>query len=624
MRISLSLLGFVLVLGTQAAAQPAAPAPVVRAVLNVTDLKPAGQAALAVVVDIPKGLHAQSHAPTAGNIPLELSLVLPAQIKARQPLYPPGQDVFYPKLGRLNVYTGRVVIYVPLEVSAEAKPPTLTLRGAVQYQMCDDATCFQPEEAPFTVTAVVAADQPVAAANAELFAGYDPALAATRAIATAPATGAAERAVGDAAVPAEAAGEPITAAEYLGMKQGPRWSYGLALGIAMLAGLLFNVMPCVLPVLPIKAIGFYETAQHNRLRSLLLGTVFSLGLIAVFAVLGGLILAGQLTWGQQFSKPWFTWGIVLILVVMALGLFGAFTVVLPQGIYSITPRHDTISGNFLFGVLTAILATPCTAPLLPAVLTFALSQPAALGALVVVTVGVGMALPYLLLSALPEVARRLPRSGPWPELFKQMMGFLVLGSAVYFGAGRAIAGPGFYWALVPVGVVAAGFVVWRAAQLAGGRLRPMAVSVLFAVVLGVGPIWLAMRMNRDNGAGDRTGVVWTSYSPRAFSEARQREQTVLVKFTANWCTTCQYVEATVFRDPAVIAALHQRGIKVMKADLTNANPPANALLRSLNKAGGIPLTAIYSSEAGRPVKIESVYEAQTLLAVLNKAAARGR
>lgn len=593
----------------------------VEAHLDRSALRPGDQAVLAVVLNIRKGFHAQAHKPLDDNlIPLIVSLAEAPGLTSLAPQYPPGVLREYPLLGKLLVYDGQAVVYQPIRVSPDAQTGPLTLRGTVSFQLCDARSCYAPEELTFTLdTAIVPAGREVSPNRPELFAAFDPAAA------TAPTT----RRAGPSTLPAMADGEspdwsaepdPISAEEFLSQRLGRRWSYGLALGLALVAGLLFNIMPCVLPVLPLKAIGFYETAQHSRLKSLAFGAVFSLGLISVFGVLAVLILAGHLTWGQQFSQPWFVWGIVIILLVMSLGLFGLFEIQLPAAVYTVTPRHDTYTGNFMFGVLAAILATPCTAPLLPGVLAFALTQPPALGALLVLMVGVGMALPYFLLSALPELARRFPRSGPWPGLFKRVMGFLVLGTAVYFGAGRIIPGNDFYWAIVPVGIAAAAFLLWRVWRLAPSA-RAMVVAGIVALGLAGGPLWLAVHMTGAFRKGGSAELEWKPFAAREFIEARRQGRLVLVKFTANWCGTCQYVEGTVFRDAGVVRRLNQAGVVALKADLTTANPPAQSLLRRLNPAGGIPLTAVYSARVGRPVKLESVYDSATLLAVIDRIAA---
>ena len=166
-----------------------------------------------------------------------------------------------------------------------------------------------------------------------------------------------------------------------------------------------------------------------------MGAVFSLGLIASFGVLALLVVGLRvLDWGGLFQKTPFTIGIVTVLGVMSLSLFGFFTVSLPTSIYQLTPRHDTYSGNFLFGVLTAALSTPCTFGLFVGLLAWALAQPPFIGVAVLMTVGVGMAFPYFVLSAFPQVAKNFPRTGPWAEIIKQLMGFLLLATAVYFAS----------------------------------------------------------------------------------------------------------------------------------------------------------------------------------------------
>jgi thiol:disulfide interchange protein DsbD len=158
--------------------------------------------------------------------------------------------------------------------------------------------------------------------------------------------------------------------------------------------------------------------------SLAFGAIFSLGLVMTFAALGLLVVVLRvLNWGELFANPWFLVGIVVILGVMGLSMFGVFTVGLPVAVYRFAPRHDTYLGNFLFGILTAILSTPCTFGMFFGLLIWASGQPAAIGLSLMIMVGIGMAFPYFVLSAFPEVARRMPRTGPWAELVKQMMGF---------------------------------------------------------------------------------------------------------------------------------------------------------------------------------------------------------
>ncbi len=186
-------------------------------------------------------------------------------------------------------------------------------------------------------------------------------------------------------------------------------AWPVAFSAAFVIGIIFNLMPCVLPVLPLKIMGFYEVSQHDRGKSIMLGAVFSAGLISSFAVLAALVVgSSQLHWGALFDHAWFTATICIVLVLMAISTFGFFTVNVPTALYSFTPRHDTYLGNFLFGVLTAALSTPCTFGMFVGLLAWALRQPAWVGGASIVMVGAGMASPYFLLSAFPQVAQLPP------------------------------------------------------------------------------------------------------------------------------------------------------------------------------------------------------------------------
>lgn len=538
---------------------------------------------MSVVIDIPAGFHAQSHTPTETNyIKLEVKPTAQDGVVFGEPIYPPGKDVVYPLLGKLNVYSGRITVRIPVGVKGGAKLGERAIEGVVRYQICDDKTCYFPENRPFKATLNIIQG-----------------------------TG-----VEDVA--------PLPSAVVGSGPAGADWSIWTAFGAAFLAGLMFNVMPCVLPVLPLKAIGFYEVSQHRRGRSFLLGVVFSIGLIAVFAVLALLVLVLRvISWGELFSKGWFIWPMVALLGVMGLGLLGAFTVNLPTAAYRFSPRHDTFGGNFFWGALTAILATPCTAPLLPALLLWAASHQAIVGVPAMLMVGVGMAFPYLILSAFPEAARRFPRTGPWAELFKQMMGFLLLVAAMYFGAGRAIHGLEFWWLVSAMVAVAGFFLMARTVQLTKSA-GAVAVSAVLAVAMIGGSLWWTARVTgigrpalaAGNGADQSQ---WVEFTPEKFERARAEGKIVLVKFTANWCATCQYIEGTVYQDGRVWQALRDHDVVVFKADMSESTI-AKPLLLELNPAGGIPLTAIYGPKLNAPIVLASVYGSDDLLNALGSAA----
>lgn len=539
------------------------------AAIEPAALKPGDEATIRITLDIKEGFHAQSSTPSKPEyIAFKVTMALATGFEFGSPQYPQGHDEEYPMLGKLNVYTGKVVTTIPVKVLSNAPNGTVDLTANLIYQICDDRMCYMPQQPKLTV-------------QAQVIGGLD----------------------GGAIAPPPEANPPANT------PAGSEWTTGFAFGAAFLAGLLFNIMPCVFPVLPLKAMGFYEVSHHKRSRSFLFGLVFSAGVIALFGILAILVLVLRLvSWGELFSYGWFIWGIVVLLVLMGFSLLGMFTFQLPTGAYGFTPRHDTYGGNFLWGGLTGILATPCTAPLLPPLMLWASSKPAMIGVPAMLMVGVGMAAPYLILSIFPEAARRLPRSGPWAELFKQMMGFMLLVAAVYFGAGRLIPGVDFWWAVVAMVAIASLFLVARTVQLTDSAGAAGFSSTLAVILLG-GTIWWTVRL-ADTG--------WIAFTDAAFAEARDSGQPVLVKFTANWCATCQYIEGTVFQDKQVWTAIQQANVIPLKVDLTQVGAPGHDLLLKLNPAGGIPLTAIYAPGATDPVQLSSVYTSQTLLTELSR------
>jgi thiol:disulfide interchange protein DsbD len=338
-------------------------------------------------------------------------------------------------------------------------------------------------------------------------------------------------------------------------------------------------------------------------------------LIASFAALALLIVVyKKVGWGEIYSNKWFNLAIVLILLAMAIGTFGAFSVNLPVGIYNITPRHDTYLGNFLFGILTAILSTPCTFGLFVSLLVWAATQSTLIGVSLVMTVGAGMAFPYFLLSAFPELARRFPRTGPWSELVKQSMSFLLLGSAVFFA--RRFIQPftgqdGFWWTLFGVAVVAGLFLVVRTVQISSNLTPRLVVACIAAIVVG-GTYLVVHELVHQPFA-------WTPYTQKELESARASRRVVVVDFTATWCSTCQYLEVHTLHAPQVVAGVKARDVDMLKADLTSDNAPGWPLLRQEADFVSIPLTLVYGPGVDKPIKLNGIYKPEALLQAIDQA-----
>jgi thiol:disulfide interchange protein DsbD len=605
MRTIFSLIGlFLLYIATPVLAQPQDLGKV-RAVLNVSALQQGSQGVVAVVLTVVEHHHAQSHAPKGeDSIPTDVKPEPSPGIEWLAPVYPPGKDIVDPSLGPLNVYEGEAIIYVPFKVTSDAALGNRELTVTARYQICnEEGTCYPPEKTPAKIaTQVVDSKTAVTPKNESLFRKFDP-----RAFASAAVTD----------TTAATSSKPMNAQTFkLFGKEIVLSSIWIVVPIALLVGLIMNVMPCVLPVLPLKALGFYEASQHNRAKTLSFGLMFSLGLIliftalALFVILSKSLIGKELQWGEWFAKGWIVWLMTLLLVVLGAGMLGAFNVNLPNGVYGLNFRHDTLTGNFMWGGLTAILSTPCTAPMFAYILGWALTQPVYLATIGMIAIGVGMALPYLVLSAFPELARRFPRTGPASELVKQAMAFLMFGTAAWIAGPRLVGEGPHYWLIVAVIGWGCLFLIIRGATIFKTSNGVLALSAIVVLVMS-GSVILAARLAQHHEG-------WVDYSQQAFDAARASGKPVLVKFTAAWCANCKLIEQTVYTDPKAWEAAKDRGVVMLKADLTFDDAPGWKLLGELGQTG-IPFTAVYPPKKDKPITLASIYTTSTLVETLDQA-----
>ncbi|MEM1115656.1 MAG: thioredoxin family protein [Bacteroidota bacterium] len=409
---------------------------------------------------------------------------------------------------------------------------------------------------------------------------------------------------------------------------GPEAGMGIwtALGFAFLGGMILNLMPCVFPVLSIKILGFVQGREDDRATLRKHGLVFAAGVLVSFLALAGALLAlraaGEgLGWGFQLQSPAVVAALAALMALLGLNLLGVFEV--GQGLMTAGARLDKgegTGGAFFSGVLATVVATPCTAPFMGAALGFAIAQPAAVALTIFAALGVGMALPYVLLSFNPSLLRRLPRPGPWMETLKQALAFPLFATAVWlvwvFGLQAGINGA----AALLMALVLLGFAAWLwgrwAPPAASGRPLAVARTLALLTVLGAGALVVMGARGADASAASATSADgWEAFDPEAVETLVAAGEPVFIDFTAAWCLTCQVNKTTALNTETVKSAFAERGVTAIRADWTNEDPQITAYLDRYGRSG-VPFYLFYPEGNGEPVLIDGVLTPQIVLDAL--------
>lgn len=384
--------------------------------------------------------------------------------------------------------------------------------------------------------------------------------------------------------------------------------FGLVLVFALLGGVLLNLMPCVFPVLSVKAIGLVQMSAADRRVARGHALFYLLGILVSLWGLAGALIAlrytgQQIGWGFHLQSPRFLLVLSGLLFFLGLNLLGVFELGLGlTQLGQVTVGRHGYTGAFATGVLATVVATPCTAPFMGTAVGFALSQSAPAALLIFSFLGLGLALPYVLLPWVPGLLRALPRPGAWMETFKQAMGFLLFGTVLWLawvlgaqaGADGVVA---LLAGLFLVGV--AGWVLHRWGERRGVPILA-AVLVLGGLVL---PGWQlgaqsgggSTRPQRASAAADADDLPWVPFSPQKLAEYRRAGTPVFIDFTADWCVSCKVNERLALRSPAVRARIAELGIVAMKADWTNRDAVIAKTLQEYGRSG-VPFYVLYGRD----------------------------
>ena len=562
-------------------------------------------------------------------------------IRAGSPQWPRGlrhEDEYF---GDVVVYFDQIDVPLPLQRShGEAREATLT----ATFQGCqDEGICYPPMTRSVRVSlpvgTVTAAPGPAGQPGPD---ASGPGAAGDSAPGDAAAgdsagSGTPERVDGsDASLAAapehESPDSPVPAgiaddatADNAVRSTPPARGGGLALALllALAGGLVLNVMPCVLPILSLKVLGLAQGGA-DRAAARRHALWYTAGVLVAFAVVGLLVLAlraaGQaMGWGFQLQQPGFVAALVLLMAAVGLSLSGVFSVGGSANLGRGLAARTGPVGDFFTGVLACVVASPCIAPFMGGALAYAFTAPALAALLVFLALGLGLALPFLLVGFVPVLADRLPKPGAWMETLKQVLAFPMYLTAVWLawvlGRQRGVDA----MALVAAGVAVMALALWwlEHARMRGGWLRRLPAVALLAVALSSAV--LVGRLPAPAAAQAAADGDSVPYSADRLQALRDAGTPVFVNMTADWCVTCKANERSTLSSPAFQAALRRTGATYMVGDWTNVDPEISAFLEA-HRAVGVPLYVVYPRGGGEGEVLPAILDRDTAIAALERAA----
>jgi len=547
------------------------------------EVKPGAESAFAINFELRQGWHFYASPESApGGMNLKFAPQGPSYISFSKPIFPTSEPYFDKTLNQeLQVYSGTFDVFIPFKISTDlpgdANKITSLVTIAVDGAICSEMLCTVPDLGRLKTQVKI---YPLADMNQPKF-----------------------------TLPEKKPEEQTPTVKW---SKYPLW---LILIISILVGMAFNIMPCVWPVLPLIIMRLVEQAKQSRGKTISMGMVFCGGIVLFFIALAALniilrVFYGTvLDWGDQFREPVFLGFMVLLLLVLALFMFGIFTITVPASISSKSEKAKGLPGALGMGFLAAILSTPCSFGILAAVFAWAQGQDLFISSVVFLFIGLGMALPYGIFTPFSGVLKHLPRAGQWMELFKQSLGFLFLLIAVFllFSMPADIRGSVLYFAVILA------FCVWMWGSwvnFSTPELKKWAVritAVIIAVAAGI--ILLTPKEQK---------IDWQKYDAKKIQQARDESRPVLIKFTADWCLSCKVVDKLVFARDDVAQLIEQKNVLPIKADTTFKDSPATNALKNIYNEPGVPVTILLLPDKKEPVRWHGKSFAEQLKEYLEK------
>ncbi|GAB4145719.1 MAG: hypothetical protein Tsb009_17990 [Planctomycetaceae bacterium] len=550
------------------------------------DAKPGDEVTVSITANLDKGWHAYAitHDPEKGGSGLPVVITVQA-VNGLEPVGKGWRPNKAPKLAhdaegkQLLEHAGKVTWSRKFKVSDSAKAGAFGIRGRIKYQICNEGRCKPPKRIPFVLGDLSTETNAPAGSND----------------------------IDDTPFPG-------------GANEAEEGSLAYFLLLAFLGGMILNVMPCVLPVIAIKVMSFVQQAGESRSRILALNISYSAGVIMVFLMLAtlavGLVTGGEkLGWGGLFQKDEFNVLMACVVFAMGLSLLGVFEIPIPGFVGSAAggQHQEGLGGAFLTGIFATLLATPCTGPFLGTALAWSVKQPVLITYLMWGLMGLGMASPYLILGCFPTLIKFLPKPGNWMVRFKEIAGFILMGTVIFF---ISFMSPKF---VVPLLIMLMGVAVglWMIGNLydVNSHIKHKTIVRVSAVVVMLvicgGGYSLTMESKHR--------LPWKEFNETNLQASLDNDKTVLVDFTADWCTNCKVNEKLALNRKETLEFVKKHNVVPLVADYTKESPEIKAWLDKFN-TDGVPLTVIFpANRPDQPIVLDGVYSKGTLLEKLEEA-----
>lgn len=572
---------------------------------------PDGEASfIALRVEIPKSfyIYGNPKGPGIGR-PTVVTVKAPDFIVFSAARYlPPEKHYSFGDTEHTWIYKHETTIFLPFSVKKGAGPGKTAVSITVDSQLCSSSECILKKN-------VIPAEIELLPAGTAAQAGDDGLVslyAQSRSYVDAITDSAAEAPAGE--------GAPA----FGGIEFSPRTSDFSVGGIlqavlfGLLAGLILNVMPCVLPVVSLKIMGFVGHAGKSDRQLRILGALFAAGIMASFAVLASLAAFFDYSWGGLFQHRLFIIIMASVVFALALSLFDVYTLNIPF----FAGKAAQNKGNpyldaFVKGLLATLLATPCSGPFLGGTLAWALTQRPGVIFIIFMSVGAGMAIPYVLLTMNRKLISYIPKPGEWMVTFERIMGFLLIFTVVYL-VGIL---PGHETLSIVTFLSFIALALWQYGKFGAihrPRVSRIVSAVMLAAIIALGYDFSFPQRETSARVHEEST---TGFSPDLLKKNRDSGKTSMVVFTADWCPNCRVVERLSLHTPEVMKEIRDRGVDLMIADITRTNPAASELLK---KIGGksIPYLAVFPAgrDFNRPVVLRDMYSEDDVLRAIRTAA----